>query len=203
EAWRRTSGLHAARSARALAIVRSLWHTRDRIAKSEDIASGRILPDSILVSIAQEAAQSDVDVPNLESLAGRLTRRNRQKWISAVEQALALAETELPETRVKSTAPPPPRTWQDRNPKAWAQLEQVRHVIASLSEQLSIPVENLITPDTVRRIIWTPPQSEEQLAQELTKFGVRPWQRELIEPALKQALFEPLISTEPQRVAEQ
>src|SRR5258707_1280170 len=41
--WRRISGLHRVRRPRQLAAVRTLWNTRDRIARNRDIAPGRIL----------------------------------------------------------------------------------------------------------------------------------------------------------------
>ncbi len=43
--WRRTSGLHAVHSPRALAVVRELWQVRDELASSLDRAPGKILPD--------------------------------------------------------------------------------------------------------------------------------------------------------------
>ena len=200
--WRRTSGLHSLRKPLELGVVRELWHTRDQIAQSEDIAPGRILPDSIIVEIASQVIENTGDISELPALQGRLTRRNRRHWVAAVERALSLAEIDLPATRIKSTLPPPPRTWQERNPKAFAQLEQVRHAISALSEARQIPIENLITPDVVRRILWQPPDSEAELKELLDEFSVRTWQQELIEPILRQALFEPLITTEPAPVTE-
>jgi len=200
--WRRTSGLHGARKPRQLAIVRSLWQTRDQIARDQDIAPGRILPDSIFVQIATETVESDSRVEDLPALNGRLTRRNKKLWVGAVYDALALSEDELPATRVRSTTPPPPRTWQEKNPAAFAQLEQVRSGIAALAESLNMPVENLITPETVRRILWTPPADETELQQMLETYNARPWQQEIVTPLLRQALFDSPISTELASAAE-
>lgn len=201
--WRRTSGLHGARRPRQLAIVRSLWNARDRIAQEQDIAPGRILPDSIFVKIATEATENDLRVEELPTLNARLTRRNKKVWVAAVEEALALAEDDLPATKVRSTAPPPPRTWQEKNLVAFARLEQVRSGIAALGESLNMPVENLITPDTVRRILWTPPADEAQLIEALKTYNARDWQQELIYPLLHQALFETPITTELVNATEQ
>src|SRR5699024_12027124 len=52
EPWRRTSGSHAVRDRRQLAVLRSLWYARDRAARRADIAPGRILPYSTIVSAA-------------------------------------------------------------------------------------------------------------------------------------------------------
>lgn len=231
EPWRRVSGLHSLRQPRQLEIVRQLWLMRDEIARTEDIAPGRILPDGVIIEItsavtehienlnrargsAQNSGQPrstsdwgeenlDIKISELAVFSGRLTRRNRKHWIAAVNNGLQTSTSDLPPTRIKSTAPPPPRNWQERNPVAFARLEQVRSAIAALSEQLEIPIENLITPDVVRRILWEPPETENDLAAQLSDFGVRPWQRTLIEPVLRQAVFAAPITNEPQRATEQ
>ena len=200
--WRRTSGLHGARKPRQLAVVRALWNTRDQIARDQDIAPGRILPDSLFVEIANEATETESRIEDLPALNGRLTRRNKKLWVAAVYAALDLPETELPATKVRSSAPPPPRTWQERNPVAWAQLEQVRSGISALGESLKMPVENLITPETVRRILWTPPSDESELMTMLSDYNARQWQQDLIFPLLKKALFEEPTSTELESASE-
>jgi ribonuclease D len=50
--------------------------------------------------------------------------------------------------------------------------------MASLSDELSIPVENLLTPELLRRLAWTPaqPASIEAIANALDEAGARPWQ---------------------------
>jgi len=201
--WRRTSGLHGARKPRQLAVVRSLWNARDEIAREQDIAPGRILPDSLFVQIANEATDTDIRLEDLPALNGRLTRRNKKIWVAAVRDALDLPEDALPATRIRTNTPPPPRTWQEKNPVAFAQLEQVRSGIAALGESLKMPVENIITPDTVRRIIWTPPASDSELKEMLESYNARTWQQELVLPLLRQALFEAPISTELSNLGEQ
>ncbi|MEI6623113.1 MAG: HRDC domain-containing protein, partial [Actinomycetes bacterium] len=52
EPWRRTSGIHRARTARQLAIVRELWLHRDRVARDRDLAPGRVLSDAAIAAAA-------------------------------------------------------------------------------------------------------------------------------------------------------
>lgn len=52
--WRRTSGIHKVRSLRGLAVVRELWTLRDELARESDVAPGRVLPDSAIVTAALE-----------------------------------------------------------------------------------------------------------------------------------------------------
>ena len=202
EPWRRTSGLHGARKPRQLAIVRSLWELRDSMAQKRDIAPGRILPDSAIISIAHEVLESTGPLEDLAVFNTRLTARNRSKWISATQTALALPDEDLPATKVLSSGPPAPRMWQERNPQAFARLEQVRSELSAISEKFAIPIENLMTPDTVRRLLWNPVSDESALQEALIDFGARNWQRELVGPVLARALFEPLISTELSDLAE-
>ncbi len=66
-----------------------------------------------------------------------------------------------------------------------------REGIAALSTQWSIPVENLISPDLVRRTLWHPPAADEVDAL-LAAGGARPWQIELVGPTLRAALAPPI-----------
>ena len=191
EPWRRTSGLHGARKPRQLAIVRELWLTREAIAQERDIAPGRVLPDSIIIEMTHEALENTAPIAQMKSLQSRLAARYKQAWVKAIEKALTMPEDELPATKVPTNAPPAPRLWQDRNPVAFAKLERVRKALALLSEQLEIPVENLMTPDYIRRVIWAGPTTSDEVDDLLTTLGAREWQMDLVGPIVKQALFQP------------
>lgn len=62
--------------------------------------------------------------------------------------------------------------------------------MTALAEQLNLPQENLVSPDTVRRICWEPPQvvDTESVESALAYYGARPWQVELVTPVLVRAL---------------
>ncbi len=60
--------------------------------------------------------------------------------------------------RVPGDGIPPARSWSDRNPEADARLKAARAAFAELSETLAIPVENLLTPELLRRVAWEPPE---------------------------------------------
>jgi ribonuclease D len=53
-----------------------------------------------------------------------------------------------------------------------------------------MPQENLIAPDTVRRVCWEPPQpvDTQSITSALTALGARPWQVEQVTPVLVAAL---------------
>jgi ribonuclease D len=62
--------------------------------------------------------------------------------------------------------------------------------VTALAERLNMPQENLITPDTVRRVCWEPPQPADaaSVAAALARHGARPWQVEQVTPVLVAAL---------------
>ena len=185
--WRRTSGLHKVRGRRALAAVRELWTTRDRIARERDVTPSRLLPDSALVVAAQGMPTTPANLLGLSGFHGRGARAHLTEWFAALQRARQLPETDLPPTTRRQDGPPPPRAWADKDPAAAARLVHAREALRSLAEELSLPVENLIAPDSVRRVMWQPPSD---VPGALTELGARPWQVELAAPLLTSASAE-------------
>ncbi|HEY8720720.1 ribonuclease D [Pengzhenrongella sp.] len=188
--WRRVSGLHVVRDARRLAVVRELWNTRDENARKRDIAPGRVLPDYAIVAAAQALPRSVDQLTALPAFSGKGARRRATLWQAAIERGLAEPDTDLPSVRGPRTdAPPPPRAWPDRDPAAAARLAAAREVVGSLSAVHQIPVANLLQPDLLRRLCWTPPAilDVESISQVLAAGGARAWQIELVAPRLAEA----------------
>lgn len=190
--WRRTSGTHAIRDRRGLAIVRELWIARDAAGAEADLAPGRVLPDRAIVAAAQARPTSRDDLLGLRPFSNRGARRRTRTWAEAIARALALPEEQLPATRAPRVpdALPQPRSWKDRNPEAAVRLDAVRPTLRALADDLQLPQENLLAPDTQRRIAWAPPPSatEEKVAQALRDLGARDWQVEQVTERLTQAL---------------
>ncbi|HEY8981977.1 MAG TPA: ribonuclease D [Streptomyces sp.] len=188
--WRRTSGMHKVRRRRQLAVVRELWQTRDRIAQRRDVSPGKVLPDAAIVEAALAVPVNVHALAALNGFGHRMGRRQLDQWQAAVDRARALSESQLPMPGQAVTGPPPPRAWADKDPAAAARLSAARSRIAALAEQVNMPQENLITPDTVRRVCWEPPADAgaEGVAEVLVSLGARAWQVELVTPALVEAL---------------
>lgn len=182
--WRRTSGMHRARGRRALAAVKELWEARDAIAAQRDVTPGRIIPDSAIVEAANALPRDRGTLLALKGFKGRGAQRYANRWVEAIRTARELPEDELPPLAARYDGPPPPRSWADRDPVAAARLGTARTELAALAHDLNLPVENLMTPDFVRRLMWEPPDVEEHelpgaLADRLRDFGAREWQVEL------------------------
>jgi ribonuclease D len=176
EPWRRLSGLHTLRTPRQVAVARELWMTRDRIAAQRDVAPGRLVPDSSLVAAVTAEPSNKSDLAKLRAFNGRASRSLLDEWWSAIDRGRRTEE--LPVVRVKSTEPPPPRSWPDRNPEANRRLTVVRPRIAELSESLNIPLENLLTPSLLRSLAWAPPDAltVDSVSSALAQGGARAWQ---------------------------
>lgn len=186
--WRRAAGTRTARGRRGLAIARELWTARDRIAASADIAPGRILPDAAIAAAAAAAPRSGGELLGLAGFSGRGVGRHRRAWIEALSCAWALPDDALPPLANRDGTPPPARAWLKRDPAAARRLGQARAELTELSHHHQVPVENLIAPDTVRRLLWQPPASNADLPEWLQASGARPWQIDLVTPALQRAL---------------
>jgi ribonuclease D len=204
--WRRTSGMHRARGRRAMAAVRALWETRDAIASSRDVTPGRIIPDSAIVEAANHLPRDKSTLLGLKGFRGRGASRYAAEWVEALRTARTLPDSELPPLAARYDGPPPPRSWADKDPVAAARLTAARADLGALATDLNLPVENLLTPDFVRRVMWEAPEadSESQLidlvAQRLRDLGAREWQIELTSTPLAQviarAVPEPVVEAE-------
>jgi ribonuclease D len=185
--WRRTSGLHRVRNRRQLAIVRELWTSRDALAQEVDVSPGRIVPDVSLVEVALAAPTSQRALSDLSSFTGRGSRRYLNRWYEAVTCASALPDAELPTLHLPTEGPPPARIWTERDPAAAARLARARSALTATATEFNLPVENLLSPDTVRRLAWSPPRPAD-VEVFLREHGAREWQIRLTLPLLAEAI---------------
>jgi len=190
EPWRRLSGIHSMRSPRNLAVARELWVSRDALASETDIAPGRLIPDASIVAVARALPSTRRALADLREFTGRASRSELDRWWSAIEHGLSTDE--LPAVRVPSDAPPPPRAWAARNPEADIRLKAAKAAVAVIAEQLDMPVENLLTPDFLRRVAWHPPQPADaaSIGTALAQLGARPWQIEATAQIIADAFVE-------------
>jgi ribonuclease D len=189
EPWRRTSGLHRVRGRRLLGAVRELWETRDEIARSRDVAPGRIIGDGAIVAAATAMPSSRSELLATRGFHGRGAQRYADRWLAALERVREMPDDELPMRAPRSEGPPTPRAWAERDPVAAERLVLAREGMTRLSEELSVPAENLLSPDTVRRVMWEPAGADvASVSAQLTELGARPWQVALTAPMLTDAV---------------
>jgi ribonuclease D len=170
-----------------------MWTTRDNIAQRRDIAPGRILPDAAIINAATTDPDTAPKLTALPVFGGSRQRRSAQVWLDAL--ARARTTEDLPTVSEPQTGPPPASRWARRKPEAAERLEAARTGLTELSQRVSVPTENLLTPDTVRRLCWDwqtaedPDDTAAVVDAFLAESGARRWQRELTVPVLTAALM--------------
>ena len=183
--------MHGLRSRRQLGMLRSLWQARDDMARKRDVAPGRVLPDSAMVS----AVQADPAQRGRAARAAGVPRPGEPAGSSASGSARSPAAGPSRRTSCRCRAgpgegPPPVNRWADRDPAAATRLQAARASLArDLGEALGAGGERAL-PRLVRRIMWTR-RSRGTLAtvtEALRAGGAREWQIELTAAVLTEAV---------------
>ena len=200
--WRRTSGMHKVKNRHHLAMIATLWFQRDELARESDIAPGKILSDAAIIELAIHAPTTRKEMERVLRPIGMRARwfEHTTQWLEAIQRGLALPEAEWPVVRADIDSLPPVKIWRDRFPDQFARLSHARAAIEDEAHKLSIPAENLITPELIRRICWNPPAGAATTSnpiavhEALTALGARQWQATIVTPLLSSALLakEPL-----------
>ena len=196
--WRRTSGMHKIKKRDQLAIIKNLWTARNEIARSNDVASGKLLNDSAIIEFAIHKPLTKKDAEKALRPIGMRARwlENMPTWISAIESALNTPEDQWPPMKSGADTLPPIKLWRERFPEKYAPLTHARFAVETMALELSIPAENLISPEIIRRICWAPPTPRattadvKAVSEAMAQLGARTWQIEIVAPSLAAALLE-------------
>jgi ribonuclease D len=190
EPWRRTSGIHKVRGAKALGRVRAVWEARDNLARKLDRAPGKVLPDAAIVEAATADPTDFAEMMSLPGFRRRGGRTNARLWLAALAEARDVPADDLPSTTPPQEGPPATHRWADRDPVAAERLTAARAAVTEVAEKHHLPAENLIAPALVRGLAWEPPKNvtEEHVRTTLADGGAREWQIELLAEGLTEAL---------------
>ncbi|MGI8665989.1 MAG: HRDC domain-containing protein [Jatrophihabitans sp.] len=199
--WRRTSGIHGLRNRRQLALVRSLWQARDRLAAERDVAPGRTLPDAAIIAAVRSNPQQETDLSALDVFHGPRQRRLAGYWFGALAEGRAVAEDDLPLLSQGAGDPdamPAQSRWRDKDPAAAVRLAACKEIVAAVAEQQQVVSQNLMAGDVIRRLAWrsVDPLTEATVRDRLAELGARDWQVGLLAAGLTEALATPLPNAE-------
>jgi len=186
--WRSITGLQKVQDRLSLEIARQIWTARELLAKKMDVAPGRLIPDSSILVAATEKPRSRPELAAMKSFSGRASRSYLDLWWDAVQTANKA--TELPALRPERTdAIPNHRNWITKFPEADRRLKFSKAALIEISEKNLVPLENLLTPEILRQVSFSPPEplSQELLASKLAELGARNWQVEQTSKAIEQA----------------
>jgi ribonuclease D len=195
--WRRTSGMHKIRKRNQLAVIRSLWNVRNQIAESLDVSPGKLLNDNAIVELSLNPPTNKREFDKVLRPIGLRPRwkENLDTWLAAIASAVALPETEYPELRAAGDSMPPTKIWKERFPEKYAPFTHARAAVELRAAELNIPVENLISPEVIRKLVW---KLSTDVAKDAIELGARPWQVAEIADLVSAALLErePLVLPE-------
>ena len=202
--WRRTSGMHKIRKRNQLAVIRSLWNVRNQIAESLDVSPGKLLNDNAIVELSLNPPTNKREFDKVLRPIGLRPRwkENLDSWLAAIASAVALPETEYPELRAAGESMPPTKIWKERFPEKYAPFTHARAAVELRAAELNIPVENLISPEVIRKLVW---KLSTDVAKDALELGARPWQVAEIADLVSAALLErePLVLADaPETVTE-
>ena len=196
--WRTTTGLHEVKNQIGLAVAREIWKSREQLAAKLDIAPGRLLPDSSISHVAKTLHRTKPELASDRSFVGRASRNYLDTWWEALERGKN--SRDLPALKLPNTGIPNHRSWPTRWPSAHKRLICTRHNLAQVARALEVPLENLVSPETIRQICWIERDSadKDEIIRELRSFSARDWQIELIAPVMVESIrtsdqFEPAI----------
>lgn len=196
--WRRTSGMHKIKKRDQLVVIKNLWHARDEIARATDVSSGKLLNDAAIIEFAIHKPLNKKDAEKALRPIGMRARwlENMPTWLSATEAALNTPEDQWPPMKSGADTLPPLKLWRERFADKFAPLTHARFAVETVAHELSIPAENLISPEIIRRICWAPPADSLQnlnvdaVCEAMLNLGARQWQVEVVAPLVAAALLE-------------
>ncbi len=178
--WRGITGLHKVQDRLSHEIARQLWTARESLAQKMDVAPGRLIPDSSILAAATQKPKTRPELAAMKSFSGRASRSYLDLWWDAIHSALKA--TELPSLKPEKTdAIPNHRNWITKFPEADRRLKYAKASLIELSEKKLVPLENLLTPEILRQVSFTPPEnlSKEALSEKMFELGARNWQIDL------------------------
>ncbi len=186
--WRSLTGLHEIKDARSLTIAKHMWEAREKLAMDRDYAPGRLIPDAAIVAAVKALPKSKSELSSLRSFTGKASRTFLDTWWDAYTSGTTTKD--LVELRVKATGIPNHRNWPQKFPEANSRLIAVKAVIADLSAAMSIPPENILSPEIARAICFEPPQvlSAETIGEFLRSKNARNWQIQTVADLFVEAL---------------
>ncbi|MCD4549471.1 MULTISPECIES: HRDC domain-containing protein [unclassified Schaalia] len=192
--WRTLPGAGKIRDRRGLALLRALWETRERLAKSIDIAPTLLVRNSALIRAAQYPPRNKRALHAIAEFRSPKAREYSDEWMRAITSVKTLKDCELPllhPTRDPASIPEA-RNWKRIDPAAYARLIAVRAAVQSVAEPQGIAAEIVLAPKVQRWLAWAPYEGKRPLSEAITarfhESDARPWQKELTMSAIITAL---------------
>lgn len=191
--WSQLKGVHSLRRPEQLGMAKELWQARDRIARTRDLAAGRVLGNAALVAIARELPRSRSDFTAIPGVPKR-NPKAVERWMRVVQRARTVPRNDLPDPkRLRHRGVPNHRGWARIAPNADAALQAAKEAMAERAAELGMASEMLLRPASLRAVVWAAAEQgtvrdERSLIDELLAHDARGWQVHQVAEVLATAL---------------
>ncbi len=165
---------------RSLAALRELYAWRESVARERDAAPFRVLTNEVLVETARRLPRDTGALASVPALSAGNARRWGDSLLAAVERALAVPESELPER------PRPPRRPQ-RDPSLEARIDALKAARDREADRLGLERGFLMPRSQLEDVARAEPT---RIADLESLPGIRQWQVEAMGEALIRSLSE-------------
>ena len=182
EPWRGLPGLSKIRDERGQQIAAGLWARRDAIAKERDVAPGRLVPDRSIMAVVANPPASKGALAKDKNFHGRASRELLSEWWQAIEESKTI---KIQKPKLDPNHMPNHRNWEKRFPEAHLRYSVVRPMMLELAEKHGLAPEVLLTPDTLRRICFSP---KTDIETQLVELSARDWQVQLCLETIERGL---------------
>lgn len=194
EPWRKNTGAGRLRDRQQLAVFRSLWELREKLACEADVDPRRLIPKNDLVSAATRIPRNRRTLLTIPGFRLPLARQHADQWLRAIYVAVHSPRDSYPSVQGVSLPGeiPAASSWKVVNPEGFARLRRVRQEVAQVAGLLDLADEVVLQPRAQRVLTWASLPSRgsvvDAVERRLREGGARPWQIELMAAPLAKAL---------------
>jgi ribonuclease D len=214
--WTRLRGIGAVRDPRGLEVARRLTDIRTEVARHRDTPPEKVLQSSVIVDMARAPYQAEDMLRSGgrgrsgRRPAPRISRELQSSLLAGVRDALSVDAAVLPPRPRAPQGRPDHRTWARDYPVAGRLATGFRAAVDDLAGHLDLHPSELIISASVRSVAWDAAQlleaphpgnpsgydadpvgwAEDALGDLLSAQDSRPWQSDLLIPALLPVLAE-------------
>jgi ribonuclease D len=163
---------------RQMAALRELYEWREEQAQRRDVATFRVVGNEVLIAAARALPGDIRELSRAPGVPGSIADRHGSDMVAAVQRAVSLPESELPQ-RIRGPRRPPP------DPAFEERAERLKKARDAAAEELGLDRGFLMPRQQIEEMARRMPRTEEQM---LEVADMRRWQIEALGDRLLAAL---------------
>jgi ribonuclease D len=163
---------------REMAALRELYNWREEVARRRDVATFRVVGNEVLIAVARTLPRDGRALHRTQGLPSSIADRYGEELLAAVQRALELPESALPQ-RLRGPRRPPP------DPALEERAERLRRARDAAAESLNLDRGFLMPRHQLEEMARLQPKSAEEMLQ---VSDMRRWQVEALGDGLLNAM---------------